>query len=357
MTCEIRALALEQAAAPEVGAFLDGHPDSTVFYRPAWNRVIAETYGHRATWYAAFDGPLASDELVGLFPVVRVRHPLFGTKWVAQPYQFDGGAPLVREGDDAIASALVERAAGDAREARAQYLEVRSTRELPWLAELGFEALDAGLVTTVVPIEGVELTGVRRGHRRNIQSAFNAGLVIEETRELQDLARFRRMYLAENRDLAAPQAGWRYFEAMHRHLGGALRLFLSRVEGELVGGILTLDDGRTAFARCAVQNSERARALFLGKAQIFHTMRAAAERGCTRYNLGISWTGDEGLLANKEGWRGETLVVRQYVLPIGKPAPAPGSYFEGYRLAKALWRVLPLPVADWAGARITRWIC
>jgi hypothetical protein len=353
---ELRALDLAAASTPEAEAFLDRHPNSTVFYRPAWQRVLAETYGHRPTFYAAFD----AGALVGLFPVVAVRHPLFGTKSVAQPYQFDSGAPLASS--EAVARALVERALADARAARAHYFEIRHTAELPWLDELGFANVDSQLVTTVVQIDGgagrgIELTDIRRGHRRNIQRALDAGLEIEETSGARDLARFRQLYLRENRDLAAPQAGWTYFEKTLEHLPDRLRLYLSHLGGRLVGGILTLDDGRTVFARCGAQNAPEARSIHLGKAQIFHTMQSAAARGCTRYNLGISWAGDTGLLANKEGWRGSTLPVRQYVCPIRKPAPAPGSYFEGYQLAKAVWRKLPLAVADWAGARITRWIC
>ena len=348
---EIEALDLAAASAPEVTAFLERAQASTVFYRLEWQRVLLETYGHRTTYYTA----LCDGVIVGLFPVTAVRHPLFGTKWIAQPYQFDSGAPLAES--EGTARSLVRRAANDARSAGAHYLELRHTAELPWLEELGFVSVDAQLVTTVVPIEGIELANVRRGHRRNITRAFDAGLTIEETHSLDDLRLFRRLYLRENRDLAAPQAGWRYFERTHALLGRHLRLYLSRLNGEVVGGILTLDDGRTAFARCGVQNATAARSIHLGKAQIFHTMQSAAARGCTRYNLGISWAGDEGLLANKEGWRGQTIPVRQYVHPISKPAPSPGSYFEGYQLAKAAWRKLPLFAADWAGARITRWIC
>ncbi len=352
-TTEVRALSTAEAGAPEVTAFLDTHPGSTIFYRPEWNRVIEETYGHECVSYAAYAG----GELVGLFPVTRVRHPLFGSKWVAQPYQFDSGAPLVRDDDEGNSKTLIERVARDARAARAHFLEIRHTAELEGVGELGFESPDAGLVTTIVDIAGIELSSVRRGHRRNIRHAFDAGLELEETDELDDLRRFRRMYLAENRDLAAPQAGWSYFEAMRRNLGERMRLFLSRLGGELVGGILTIDDGRTCFARCGVQNDERAKSVYLGKAQIFHTMQAAAARGCTRYNLGISWTGDAGLLANKDGWYGETVPVRLHVLPIAKAAPSPGEYFEKFGLAKAVWRRLPLSVADWAGARVTRWVC
>lgn len=348
---EIEKLTLAEAATPELDAFLAASPTSTVFWSPGWNRVIAETYGHRHTYYVARE----NGAIAGVLLVAAVRHPLFGTKHIAQPYQFDSGAPLAASAD--VARALVESAAADARAANSHYLEIRHTAPLPWLGELGFESVDAGLVTTVVPVEGIELSSIRRGHRRNIKRAFDSGLEMEETTREEDLRLFRSMYLRENRDLAAPQAGWDYFARTREYLGDRFRLWLSRKDGEVVGGIFTLDDGRTAFARCAVQNSPLARDIHLGKAQIFHTMSAAAERGCSVYNLGISWVGDEGLLANKEGWRGETLPVCLHVLPIKKPAPAPGGYFEGFQLAKAAWRRLPLPIADWAGARITRWIC
>lgn len=51
------------------------------------------------------------------------------------------------------------------------------------------------------------------------------------------------------------------------------------------------------------------------------------------------------------------LPIRAYVLPIKASAPAPGSFFEGYRLAKAVWRRLPIPIVDRLGHQITRWVC
>lgn len=364
MTLDVRPLAEAEIDGPEVAALLASHPAANLFYGPAWRRVVRDAFGHATDVWAA----RRSGELVGLFPVTRMSHPLLGTKWVAQPYQFAGGAPLALPAQDAgdaddVARALVERVADAARRARAGWVEIRHLGELgepAWLQAAGFRDVASGLVTTLVPIRpggaAIELGDVRRGHRRNIASALEAGLQLAETRSADDLARFRGMYLRENRDLGAPQAGRRYFEAMHRHLGEGLRLFLARLAGEVVGGILTLDDGRTCFARCAVQGSPAVRALHVGKAQIFHGMRAAAERGCTLYNLGISWVGDAGLLASKEGWRGETVPVRLAVLPIAKAGPAPGGYFEGYGLAKAVWRRLPLPLAEHLGGWVTRWV-
>jgi hypothetical protein len=86
-------------------------------------------------------------------------------------------------------------------------------------------------------------------------------------------------------------------------------------------------------------------------------MQDAAARGCREFDLGVSWIGNRGLIDFKEGWTGVTRPVRAYVLPVKSKPPPPGSYFEGYRLAKALWRRLPLPIVDRLGHQITRWVC
>jgi len=83
----------------------------------------------------------------------------------------------------------------------------------------------------------------------------------------------------------------------------------------------------------------------------------AASRGCSNYDFGVTWVRDKGLIAFKEGWNGTTQPVHAYVLPIKSNAPAPGSFFEGYQFAKAIWRRLPLPIVDLVGHQITRWIC
>ncbi len=332
--------------------FLAGRREATVFHTPEWHEVIRATYGHRCLYWAALSGK----QTLGVFPVVEVRLPLLGTKLVAMAYQFHSGAAL---GDDeAVAARLVEHAVEDARERGAKFLEIRHHAPLPWLEPLGFVPVELPLVTTATPLEGLRIGQLRRGHRGEVRYALRRGVRLEEGGDLTDLATFRRMYLEEGRALGTPQAGWNFFRNLYEKAAPYCRLLLARNEDDrCLGGLLTLDDGGTILARYGAYSSPDALKLRVGKALFWHAMQSAAERGCTSFNFGISWVGDKGLIRFKEGWNGTSRPVYQYVHPIRSRPPSSGNYFEGFGLAKAVWRRLPLPLTDVGGRLVTRWIC
>lgn len=331
--------------------FLDQNIESTIFHTMAWHKVIQTTYGHQCDYWAAW----SNGEIKGIFPVVVVRHPILGTKMVAMAYQMHSGLPIATS--EPIQSKLVEHALDRAGDAGAKYLEIRHYEPVPFLEKMGFVPVDSQLVTTSVPLKGLDFKRVRRGHRRNVVYAGNHGVAISEGGFLSDLKMFRRMHLIEGRELGAPQAGWNFFENLHHLARSSYRLLLAWLEDRCLGGLLTVDDGRVVFARYGAYSSPEALRLYVGKALLWQAISDAAQRGCLSFNLGISWCRDSGLIHNKEGWNGVTRPVYIYVYPLRTQAPVPGSYFEGFTLAKAIWRRLPLPVVDWAGRMVTRWIC
>ena len=117
-----------------------------------------------------------------------------------------------------------------------------------------------------------------------------------------------------------------------------------------------MDDGRTVFARCGAYNSPEAQRFHVGKALLWRCMSDAAARGCLGFNFGVSSCDDEGLISFKEGWNANTRPVYLYIYPIRSKPRVPGDYLDGFTLAKAIWRRLPLPVVDWAGRQVTQWV-
>jgi len=62
------------------------------------------------------------------------------------------------------------------------------------------------------------------------------------------------------------------------------------------------------------------------------------------------------LIHYKEGWQGTTCPVYLYIYPLRSKPSVPGNYFEGFSLAKAVWRRSPLAVVDQVGRWVTRWV-
>lgn len=330
--------------------FLDGRAEATVFHEPWWLRVLSETYDHRSDYWVAREG----QKIRGIFPVVSIRVPLLGCKMIAIPYQYHCGAPLADT--EQIFDALIDHAKNSAREAGAGYVEIRNFCEIPALERLGFVAVDTQLCKTMVPLQGFGMKSLRKGHKLELKKVLASDVRIEQDTTLQGLKVFWKLYRVDSRALAGPQAGWRYFDSLYRNAGARYRLWLAHKGTDCIGGLVTLDNGVTVFARNGAYSSPRAMAERVGRALHWHALTDAASRGCRHYDFGVTWVRDKGLIDFKEGWKGMTQPVRAYVMPIKSSAPGPGSYFEGYQLAKSVWRRLPLPVVDRLGHQITRWI-
>lgn len=334
-----------------VAEFLLAHDDATVFHEPWFARVITETYGHACDYWVAQQ----SGRVVGVFPVVTVTHPLLGRKAVAMPYQFHSGPPLAMSEDAYVA--LVEAAKARVIERGVAYFEIRNHVEAPLLERLGFAAQDTQLVKTMVPLAGLAIANLRRGHKKDLKKALEEDVRIEEDGTLEGLRTFRAVYMQEGRDLAGPQAGWKYFESLRRLAGDRYRLLIAYHGTTCIGGAILLDNRKVMFGRNGAYSHATAAKYKLSRSLIWRCMQDAAARGCREFDLGVSWTGNQGLIDFKEGWTGVTRPVHAYVLPVKSKAPQAGSYFEGYRFAKAVWRKLPMPIVDRLGHQITRWVC
>lgn len=346
----IQVVLLTTDLQPQVADFLKSQPAATVFHEPWWFTVLRDTYAHRCEYWIALEG----ERVVGVFPVVLLSLPLLGSKMVALPYQYHCGAPLAVS--EQALQALLGNVQARARASNARYFEVRSDRELPVLAEYGFSPIETELCKTVVSLKDFDLKTLREGHRQGIKKAGMAGVRIQLDPTLRGLRSFWQLYRLEGRLLAGPRPGWKFFDSLYRNAGACYRLWLAHEGSDCIGGVLTLDNGVSVFARHGAYTNPRAAATRLSAAILWESMFDAASRGCTSYDLGISWIGDEGLIRFKEGWRGKTQPVMAYVLPLQSDAPRPGGYFEGYRLAKAIWRKLPMPIVDVLSHQVTRWI-
>lgn len=339
------------SAEDDTAAFLASCGGACVFHAAPWARVLRSSYGHGTDVHTARIG----DSVVGAFIVVRQRAFPFGEKHVALPYQFFGGEPLTDDADVRIA--LIRSAAARARAARAKYLEIRTKKSYPEFAAEGFCEIDSQLVVTDLHLPDYDLSKIRRGILREVKYAAEAGLEIRHLEPKVGMPIFRDLYRREMRGFGAPQAGPSFFAALLREMPEQIFISTAVLGGETIGAIFVIGDENAVFGRgIAGATTARGREYFVGKALTYAAIEAAKNRGQKIFHMGITWVGDGGLSAYKGGWQGETQAVRLYVLPIRGEAPAPGGYFEGFRLAKAVWKRMPLFFCDWMGHQVTRWI-
>lgn len=136
--------------------YVRNHPQGTVYHLYGWQNIIKKTYGHR-TYYliATEDKPefmarndkkakgyelsamrdgLNANPVVGMLPLVHIKHFIFGNRMISMPFLDYGG---ILADDRNTENALLSHAAKLSRELKVRIIELRQIEPLSRINEIG----------------------------------------------------------------------------------------------------------------------------------------------------------------------------------------------------------------------------
>jgi hypothetical protein len=126
-------------------AYVTNHPSSTCYHLSGWKRIIEDTYGHKAYYLLTetLDGSAtqqANQEIdrpsyliVGILPLIHIKHRLFGNVLVSLPFCDYGG---ILADNDGIAAILLEEAQKIAHTLQVDYIEFRHISPIAYLINI-----------------------------------------------------------------------------------------------------------------------------------------------------------------------------------------------------------------------------
>lgn len=338
MSATVRAADLsDKETVARIDAFVRACPGATPFHRPQWSAAVARGTGQAAYYLVAEDG----GTLAGILPLTHMRSALFGSALVSAGFAVSGG-PLVRT--QSAATALADASVALAHTLGCPSVEWRSDSAPPgWRRE---EGVYAGFVRDLPAHEDAILKAIPRKQRAEVRRAMGFGLEATVGRNLHD---HFRVYSESVRNLGSPVFPRRLFaEMLAAFCDDADILTVSR-EGRPLASVLSLYFGGTVFPYWGGGIAE-ARTWRANELLYVSLMRHAAGRGCTRFDFGRSKLGT-GAFAFKKNWgfAPEPLVYSRW----GK-AREINPLSPRYRAQIALWKKLPLPIANRIGPPIAR---
>lgn len=343
MATHTRVEFLEQRDEPAWDAFVNAHRDGTFFHLSAWARVLQRAFGHRAHYLVAKQ----AERVVGVLPLARVRSLLFGDALASTPFCVYGGA--VAESLE-IRLALEERAAEMARELQVDHLELRNSTQVrtDWpVKELYYtfrKELDADPEKNMLAIPRKQRAEVRAGIKKNLQVEFDV-----DSRRLYDI------YSTSVRSLGTPVFARRYFDLLRAEFGSACEIATVVHGGKPVASLMTFwfrDEVLPYYGG----GLPEARPLSAYDFMYWDLMRRASERGTRIYDFGRS-KADTGPFRYKKHWGFEPqplpyayYLVRAKTMPNLSPANPKYKYFI------EAWKRVPLPVTQWVGPMVARYL-
>ena len=323
-------------------AFVDDCPEATFFHRIGWREII-ETVFHHRTFYLLAERHGA---VAGVLPLAEVRSRLFGHALVSLPFAVYGGPAAV---DAASAQALLDAAADLARSLKVSYLEVRNlaSRREQWPRQDLYVRFSKALLADVE----ANLLAIPRKQRAMVRKGAKLGLksVLDDSVE-----RFFALYADNVHRHGTPPFSTRYFARLREVFGASCEiLIVTDAAGVPVSGVLTFYFRGEVLPYYA-GDTLAARQLAANDFKYWELMRTACERGAKVFDFGRSKRGT-GSFDFKRNWGFEPqplcyeyLLLRRDAIPQNNPAN------PKYRAFIAMWKRLPLPIANRLGPLIVR---
>jgi FemAB-related protein (PEP-CTERM system-associated) len=322
--------------------FVAATPAATFFHRAGWRDVIERSFGHDCHFLQA----KRDEQITGVLPLVHLSSRLFGNALISAAYGVYGG-PVAS--DEASLRALNTAAVDLAGRLGVDYLEyrLRTPSVLPWTRNSG---LYATFRKPLTPDPEALLRTVPRKRRAMLRKAQALGLKSEVDGDVQ---RFYRVYSRRVRDLGTPVYPYTYFRTLLEVFGSDCEVLTVVRRGAPLSSVLSfhfrdevlpyygggLDEAR----RCAANDF-----------MYWEVMRRACTEGVRVFDFGRSKLGT-GTFAYKSIWGFEPQPLHhEYFLLRQSELPNVNPLNPKYALWVALWRRLPLFVANVLGPRISR---
>jgi len=347
MSVTIRLLASAPAGTADAwDRFVHATESATFFHKAGWAGVIERCFGH-ATHYAFAEQDGA---IVGVLPLARMKTLLFGDLLASTPFCVYGGPVAVTAEAEA---ALVAHARALQDRLGAPVLEFRRIRA----EDEGFEGRPPLYYTfrKEIVITGDDAKDLERNiprkQRAEVRKGLKRGLTSVSNR---DIATLHRIYSESVRNLGSPTFPRRYFQALADAFPGEHDVTTVLFEERPVSSVLSFHFRDEVLPYYGGGTAE-ARRLSANEVMYWEVMRRAGkERGARRFDFGRSKAGT-GAFAFKKNFGFEPEQLHYcYRLAPGARIPENNPNNPKYRLFIALWKRLPLWLANRLGPPLVR---
>ncbi len=279
-------------------------PDTSFFHSSHWARVLCSIYGYNPLYFIVKD----NGNLSAIVPVMEIDSFLTGKRGVSLPFT-DFCRPIIRE--NVKADEIWDSIREYGEKAGWKYIEIR-----------GGDGLDNNLSQSSWCYEhvlnlsqGVQhvYDQFRDSHKRNIRKAEKVGVEVTVCDSLESIKEFYRLNLITRKRHGLPPQPFSFFRDIHQFVIEQKygTLFLARHQGTAIAGALCFHFGNKAMYKYAASD-KRNQHLRPNNLVLWKALEWYCQRGFTRFSLGRTDQGHEGLRQFKSGWGAKEERVNYY---------------------------------------------
>jgi FemAB-related protein (PEP-CTERM system-associated) len=290
-------------------------------------------------------------ELFGFLPLSEVHSPLFGRMLASSGFGVAGGVLALDErSGKALLGGLEElalRRSCPTAELRGGMLP---KSRAGW--KIRFDS-HCGFVAPLADNDEAQLTWIPRKQRAEVRKGLANELTVSVGSSAEDRAAHYAVYAESVRNLGTPVFPRSLFDAVLDAFGEDADILTVRHDGNPVASVLSLYHNGAVMPYWGGGTWD-ARRLRANDRMYFELMLHARQRGCTTFDFGRSKSGS-GPADFKKNWgfEAEPLGYASWTAPGAEARDAdPTSGKHAARIA--LWKRLPLPIANRIGPHIAR---
>jgi FemAB-related protein (PEP-CTERM system-associated) len=326
--------------------YVRGHPNGSAFHLRAWQVLIESAFGHRPRHLAAIDP--ATGRVMGVLPLFLVKSWLFGRLLISTPMAAYGG---VLADADSIAQSLLDRARLVAIADRVKFLELRTFGNPVHDPSLTGRDLYVTFRQELSPDPEWNMAAIPRKTRAEIREGIKHGLEFR----VDDIGAdgFFDIYAQSVHALGTPVFPRRLFADGPALFGENCRIFSVHWNGRTVAAVWTLfykNEVVPYFGGSIRPYNHLAPNNFM----YWMLIKYGCEHGYRVFDFGRSKKGTGSFDFKKRWGMVQSDLPYQYDLLGGDGLPDTSPLNAKYSRRIALWRKLPLSVANTVGPLISR---
>ena len=318
---------------------------ATLYHRIGWKTVIENSFKHKTYYLMAREG----SEVLGILPLVFIKHWFMGRFLVSMPYLNYGGVCAETE---EVERCLVDEAVRIARDEKADYVELHQLKRLD--LEIPTTEDKVAMFRELGSDPEAIMRSLHKKVRYKIRKAEEHGLQFEVCGP-EALARFYDLFVRGMRSLGSPAFDKRFFEWIFREFPGEMKIAMVRYDGKIIataisGSFRDMVDGLWASSVPDFQN------LYPNEFMYWKHLEYACKEGFRYFNFGRS-SRESGPFEFKKKF-GAQVQPLYYQYCTNKKNQLHKVSYEGrqYQVASNIWRHLPLSVTKIIGPRLRKYM-
>ena len=386
-------------------SYVKRHPQGTMYHLSGWEKVIRKTYGHNTYFLMALKSSLTKDfrektdsaeqisttnseslnctgnfnsqhnpdklktqnlEIVGVLPLIHIKHLLFGNDLISMPY-FDYGGILAD--DEETERALKDEAVALAFSIGANDIELRNIKPLLNIADENSTCTETNEtcgIKVITRIYKVRMLRKLPDNSKELMKSFKSKLRCQIRKPIKEgltckigghelLNDFYRVFTFNMRDLCSPVHSKQLMKNVLETYTKRSKVIIIYLNDQPVACSIVLGFGDTLENPWA--SSLRKYCKFAPNMLLYWKMlEYACDNGFRYFDFGRS-TPEEGTFKFKQQWGAEPVPLHWHYIKIGnKSCGIPISHKKTFTTVASVWGKLPVTVTKFIGPRIRKYI-